>query len=248
VRKRKSKRGDLCFNKTYVDYLAKGDDFMKRIFLISSVVLLLIASAADAQINLTGRWNCDDGGKYYVRQLGNAVWWYGESGDNGATWTNVFNGTVQGMQINGSWADVPHGRITSSGTMTLQIQDVNHFRATSKTGGFGGNAWTREGSSPPPSSINLTGRWKCNDNGTYYLRQLGEELWWVGKSVDDGVTFTNVYRGKVQGMNVAGSWADVPHGNILGSGTMNLQIADPNLFRSGQKTGGFGGSEWTRIP
>jgi len=220
---------------------------MKRIILVSAVMLLLIASAADAQIDLTGRWTCDDGGKYYVRQIGNTVWWLGESGDNGATWTNVFNGNVQAPQFSGNWADVPQGKITSSGVITLQILDANHFRAVSKTGGFGGNNWTREVSG---SSINLTGRWRCNDGGTYYLRQLGDELWWFGKSGDDGANFTNIYRGKVnvQAMNVAGSWADVPHGKIMGSGTMSLQIVNSNLFRSTQKTGGFGGSEWTRIP
>jgi hypothetical protein len=219
---------------------------VKRIFLLSSIFLLLIAGTANAQINLTGRWTCDDGGKYFLHQVGNTVWWLGESGDNGASWTNVFNGQVQGMQITGNWADVPQGRIMGSGNMTLQIQDANHFRATSKTGGFGGSNWTREGSGPP-SSFNLTGRWRCNDGGTYYLRQLGDELWWLGKSPNDGATWTNVYRGKIQGTNVVGNWADVPHGGIMGNGQMNLQVVNPNLFRSTQKTGGFGGSEWTRI-
>lgn len=222
---------------------------MKRSVFFLIAILVLAFSAANAQAqNLTGRWTCDDGGKYYVHQVGNEVWWLGESGDNGATWTNVFQGQIAKAQINGKWADVPQGKIMSSGVMVLQIVDPNHLKAINKTGGFGGSNWTREGSTPPPPTFNLTGIWKCNDGGKYYVRQIGSEVWWLGKSggAEPGASWTNVFNGQIAVTQIKGNWADVPHGSIMSGGVMIIQIVNPNNFKAINKTGGFGGSEWTR--
>lgn len=96
-----------------------------------------------ASSNLTGRWNGNDGGKYFLRQVGNELWWYGMSGDGGASWTNVFQGRIEGKKVRGRWADVPLGRIMGDGEMHLQVLSPNHLRATHRTGGFGGSDWTR---------------------------------------------------------------------------------------------------------
>jgi len=94
-------------------------------------------------LNLTGRWRCNDGGSYFIRQVGSELWWYGQSRDGGATWSNVFHGRIQGNQVIGRWADVPHGRIQNAGEMSLQILGADKLRATRRTGGFGGSEWTR---------------------------------------------------------------------------------------------------------
>jgi hypothetical protein len=91
--------------------------------------------------NLTGVWRCDDGGTYFVRQVNNELWWYGR--DPGMNWTNVFHGQIQGTTVTGNWADVPQGKVQSSGTLNLQIFPANRMVATSKTGFFGGSQWTR---------------------------------------------------------------------------------------------------------
>src|SRR5437879_4941641 len=52
---------------------------------------LAFACSAFAQQDLTGRWTANDGGTYYIRQLGNELWRYGESGDGGRSWTNVIS-------------------------------------------------------------------------------------------------------------------------------------------------------------
>ena len=106
-------------------------------------------------INLTGQWNCDDGGTYFLRQIGNVLWWYGGSADAGASWSNVFRGIVQGNQINGQWADVPKGRNLSSGKMSLAIEPAFTLKAISKTGGFGGGTWTRNNASSPVEPVNV---------------------------------------------------------------------------------------------
>jgi len=109
--------------------------------------LVLFASAAIAQSSLTGRWRCNDGGTYFVRQVGREVWWLGRSADSGGAFTNVFHGTIDGDTIEGDWADVPAGSARSSGVLTLRIQSDDRLVATRRTGNFSGSEWTREGAS-----------------------------------------------------------------------------------------------------
>lgn len=96
--------------------------------------------------DMNGVWRANDGGTYYVRQLGNQIWWLGMSADGGRSWTNVFHGTKTGNVVQGTWADVPRGSIRSGGSMNLQVQatptSVLSFTRASATGGFGGSRWT----------------------------------------------------------------------------------------------------------
>jgi hypothetical protein len=92
---------------------------------------------------IQGIWKANDGGTYYLRQIGNQVWWYGESSPTNPGWSNVFVGTVQGNQISGSWADVPKGRILGSGVMTLRVISGNSIRKISGGENFGGSLWSR---------------------------------------------------------------------------------------------------------
>jgi hypothetical protein len=93
--------------------------------------------------NLTGQWSGSDGGTYFIRHVGNQLWWFGQSSDNGATFSNVFNGTVLGNQVMGEWSDVPPGKSQNAGYISLQIIDANHLQAVTQTGGFGGSKWER---------------------------------------------------------------------------------------------------------
>jgi hypothetical protein len=112
-------------------------------------------------------------------------------------------------------------------------------------------AW--DGKSP----IDLTGTWNGNDEGVYYLRQIGDQVWWLGMSglgrpfADRGSDWTNVYRGTLKGDTVTGTYADVPQGQILDKGPVvmkltptadggiSLERTDPLLET------GFGGTEFT---
>jgi hypothetical protein len=95
-------------------------------------------------------------------------------------------------------------------------------------------------------SIDLSGRWQCNDRGVYYIRQIGNEIWWYGQSVDNGLTWSNVFHGYINGDEIVGTWADVPRGSVRSNGEMTLKIVSPRQIQAVQKTGGFGGSNWTR--
>jgi hypothetical protein len=99
-----------------------------------------VAAYAD---DLTGVWSCNDGGSYYVRQLGDDVWWYGEASPDSPGWSNVANGRLHGSMLRLKWADVPKGGAMGSGTLHLEVLDDGRMVAVKKIGGFGGSEWTR---------------------------------------------------------------------------------------------------------
>lgn len=105
-------------------------------------------SGGQQAADLTGVWGCTDGGKYYIRQIGDKVWWYGENNPNSPSFANVFYGTIvpvsAGEDIQGNWADVPKGQTSSSGTLQIRIETDNYLSVIQQTGGFGGLSWTRQ--------------------------------------------------------------------------------------------------------
>src|SRR4029079_16070165 len=74
---------------------------------------------------LTGAWQGDDGGVYYIRQVGDCVWWFateletfdGALGQPG--FANVASGRVNGSAIDVEWADLPLGDILNGGGLSL---------------------------------------------------------------------------------------------------------------------------------
>ena len=110
------------------------------------VFVLMLIWPAVCVADLTGKWSCDDGGTYYLRQIGNSLYWYGERDKTKPAWSNVLTGRIKGGEIRGNWADVPKGRTMSRGNLHLAIkQGGNILVAIKKTGGFGGSRWTRVG-------------------------------------------------------------------------------------------------------
>ena len=93
--------------------------------------------------DVSGTYKGNDGGRYFVHQLGNVVWWAGLSGDNGNTFTNVFRGVLlPNNHINGEWADVPRGATFSGGVLNLFVEADGSLQSLGATGGFGGSHWT----------------------------------------------------------------------------------------------------------
>jgi len=84
-----------------------------------------------SSIDLTGTWNADDEGVYYLRQLGDQVWWLGMSGlggplvARGTDWTNVYHGTLAGDTVTGTYADVPGGKIQDNGPVVLKVTSTS---------------------------------------------------------------------------------------------------------------------------
>lgn len=115
---------------------------MKTLKALLFIVLFSLPSLAFA--DLTGRWSCNDGGTYYVRQIGKEVFWFGEQNPGQPVWSNTASGYIDGNQIILRWADVPKGSIMQEGILILQTGPFqNHMQSTYKTGGFGGSVWNR---------------------------------------------------------------------------------------------------------
>jgi hypothetical protein len=97
--------------------------------------------------DLTGVWNASDVGTYYIRQIGESVWWLGLSRDQGKTFANIFHGTltptIAGGFIQGEWADIPLGVSVSQGTLSLNSPSFAELNFVSGTGGFGGRRWEK---------------------------------------------------------------------------------------------------------
>jgi hypothetical protein len=97
-------------------------------------------------------------------------------------------------------------------------------------------------------SLNIQGRWKVQEGGTYYIRQIGNEIFWYGES-PDAKTWANVFYGRITGNIVTGRWSDVPKGIIRNDGELELTIISPDKIKvKSLKGGNFAGTILTRIP
>jgi hypothetical protein len=104
----------------------------------------------------------------------------------------------------------------------------------------------------------LTGAWRGSDGGVYYIRQVGDCVWWFGTELEDIESgrlgqpgFANVASGRVDGSVVLVEWADLPVGDVLGGGGLSLTHDEVNdqLLVTEQRGDWqpFGGSVLTRI-
>ena len=106
---------------------------------IASILLIAVSiSSSFAQTDLTGTWSCDDGGSYYLGQIDENIWWYGEVSLDPGLWTNVAYGTISGDKIAFFWSDVPKGYLKNNGILLLKIESPDLLRAVERTGSFGG--------------------------------------------------------------------------------------------------------------
>ena len=99
--------------------------------------------------DITGKWNGNDGGFYYIRQIGNDIWWFGTNvftaGPEFNTFSNVLHGTRNGLTIDAKWQDVPLGDTKSKGDISLTIAPTGEkIIKNSASGGFGGNNWIKK--------------------------------------------------------------------------------------------------------
>lgn len=221
-----------------------------------SILNVSIAETIDPQIDISGYFTCNDGGHYYIRQIGMEVYWFGES-KNGA-WANVFKGRISGNTINGYFYDVPKGRADGKGELRIRIEALGHT-LSKISGRFGGSRWTK---TTVPSNLptsrsagfnangklnDLDGVWKCSDGGTYYLRETEGKVAWFGEAAfgSGRPLFANVAVGIRQGNTVTLDWVDVAKCNMKGKGKLQLKVNNANeiVKISG---GGFGGRKWTR--
>ena len=154
---------------------------------------------------------------------------------------------VLGIALAGCGSDVasPTASVLSSpspGSVTVATDLSVIGCATEDSGGVG----------------NLTGAWQGNDSGIYYIRQVGDCVWWFGTELTDierGVTgqrgFANVASGRLVGTQLDLEWVDIPLGDILNGGglTYYYNEGSQTLTLAEQRGGfeAFGGTLLRRI-
>src|SRR5437868_13834675 len=96
---------------------------MRRMIMLVACALFMsvFASAIALAAELNGYYLSDDGGAYFIRQIGDHVYWFGED-PNGA-YANVLIGTISGNKITARYWDVPKGKTQGMGEITLTIQE-----------------------------------------------------------------------------------------------------------------------------
>jgi hypothetical protein len=82
------------------------------------------------------------GPDFYIRQIGKSVWMYGEDMSD-ATWNPITNGPVVDNTVELSWADIPKGEASLSGTLMLNVTSDNELKVVNQTGGWGGEDWNK---------------------------------------------------------------------------------------------------------
>lgn len=235
------------------------------------IFVILSAEPALADDTYTGIWNCDEGGIFYVRQIGHIIYWYGESSPQYPAWSNIAMGTTTDNGISLNWWDVPKGNNLYKGTLELERRSADELVAKSQTGGFGGKRWTR---APPlrgvqrseesgSSSLDpysdyaarsygsdfgkYTGVWYCDDGGFYYIRNEDRVVHWYGERSGQDPAWSNIGLGNIEDGIIAMQWYDVPKGKNLYKGIVKLKpISDDELIAISE-TGGFGGKRWLRL-
>ncbi len=122
-------------------------------------------SGPDGQpVDLSGTWSGNDAGLYYIKQIGNCVWWSGLSSFEGQypgqEWVMAFRGTMNddGV-INGDFVDVKSTN-PGSGTMTIEAridqvngQGVIQLYRTASTGHPIGVTFWQPISDPTPTQV-----------------------------------------------------------------------------------------------
>ena len=103
---------------------------------------------------LTGVWEADDNGIYYLRETSDGrLWWFGTDvgRTTGNTFSNVAVGQIDGDVIQLEWVDVPYGKWLNRGDLTLHVSADGHtLTKIEATGGFGGSTWTLLVECPSP--------------------------------------------------------------------------------------------------
>ncbi len=110
---------------------------MAKIFFLPIVIVVLLSTTL--AMDLTGDWRLGAGDNIYIRQINNAVWYYGESSAKDENWTSVGYGTLEGNEVKLNWTDVPKGNASLMGTATLSVVSDNELLVTNQTGGWGSN-------------------------------------------------------------------------------------------------------------
>lgn len=92
--------------------------------------------------------------------------------------------------------------------------------------------------------LTLNGIWQADDGSTYVFRQIGNQVWGLGKS-KDGQSWTTVFNGIRKGPQVTGNWSDMT-GTRRSNGALTFQAGRQYGFADFKRVSGTGKFSSTR--
>jgi hypothetical protein len=92
---------------------------MKNYLILFFIFCITPAYAAD----LNGVWRGDRGGKFYVQFDRGQLYWYAEQLTRNPAWAHIFQGNLQGNNINGRWINIPKGKLGGAGQLNALLDD-----------------------------------------------------------------------------------------------------------------------------
>ena len=183
---------------------------------------------------LTRIYRGEDGSVLYLRQLGNAVYGFGEH--PGLKYAYVLTGSISGDQIAGKWWDIPKGKLRRVNAGTLQLRFTQVGARVVRTGGtdLGPDVFTAISPSAVPwpnmqvagfqatAQNDLDGVFEGDDASRHYVRESGGDAVWVAERASqpgERPGWATVFIGKRNGSGTgfAGTSVDVPKGLELES-------------------------------
>jgi hypothetical protein len=97
-------------------------------------------------------------------------------------------------------------------------------------------------------AVDLSGQWRGDDGGEYYLVQRDSSLYWYAERSATAPAWAHIFDGRIRGERVRGKWNDVPKGTTRGHGELELELREGgNVLAITRKSGGFGGTSLTRV-
>ncbi len=72
--------------------------------------------------------------------------------------------------------------------------------------------------------FDLSGIYIADNQDKYFLKQVGNSLWWIGTDKNDS-DIKNIFKGIIDGGNITGQWVDSPLKKTIGNGSLNMIIS-----------------------
>ncbi|MEZ4917758.1 MAG: hypothetical protein R2792_01535 [Saprospiraceae bacterium] len=226
-----------------------------------AALAILILSAAwtthhPLKVNgLEGIYTDQNNTIYYLTQVNNEVLFVGENPGRG--FAHVFAGKINGNQITGEYLDIPKYGTNGRGAATFErssstklkglsgsfknlILSKTNFHAISNRLPLPTNpSWSGSGTG------DVTGTWRCNDGGRYYIRQMNEWIVWFGEKEfkrGEQPLYANLGIGKRSGPTLFMQFFDLHKGQTRNMGKINIHVTGANALAAIEST-----LKWTRI-
>jgi len=179
---------------------------MKPIKAILPILMFMVLSGL-CTAQLSGVWQTDAGGCYYLIQDGNEVWW-SSTIQSGSQPYNVFHGVIAGNTLTGIWCDMPANPNRGYGqSISLNIENNNRMVKTASSVSYAGSVWTRTN-----GSCQGTGNWV-----TVHEHQGCATPQGVCRRYDTPIVFSSLNQGYVEATSSNSNWTLVLKGNLNGN-------------------------------